>query len=294
MVQTIHCARELGVTMIDTAPIYGLGHSEEVIGRAIAGQRDKYVISTKATFDWDTGEGRFWHEVDGHKVYVDHSYKAIIKDCENSLKRLGTDYIDVYYTHNPAKDPEQYPVEDTVRALMDLKKAGKIRAIGSSNVKPEHIEAYRACGCEIDIIQRKYSMLVRQAEDDIFPLCKKYGMTFHAYSPIERGLLTGSIKKDVVVPQGDARLDTPWWHQDKLPLVIDFVDGLKDICEEYGCTQTDIAIAFLRSSGDFINVIYGARKIEHIKAGVKAMELKLKPETVAEIRRRLAALEAQF
>ena len=293
-IKTIHCARELGVTMIDTAPIYGLGHSEEVIGRAIAGQRDKYVISTKATFDWDTGAGRYWNDVDGHKVYVDHSYAAIIKDCENSLKRLGTDYIDVYYTHNPAKDPEKYPVEDTVRALMDLKKAGKIRAIGSSNVKPEHIEAYRACGCEIDIIQHKYNMLVRHVEDDLLEICKKYGMTFHAYSPIERGLLTGTVKKDVVVPAGDARLDTPFWKQDKLPLVIDFVDGLKDICEEYGCTQTDIAIAFLRSSGDFINVIYGARKIEHIKAGVKAMELKLKPETVTEIRRRLAELEAKF
>ena len=202
-IDTIHRAYDLGINTIDTAPIYGLGHSEEVVGKAIAGQRDKYVISTKATFDWDTGEGRFWHEVDGHKVYVAHGYKDIIKDCENSLKRLGTDYIDIYYTHNPVRDPawlEKYPVEDTVRALMDLKKAGKIRCIGSSNVDPEHIEAYMACGCEIDIIQRKYTILARGVEENILPICEKYGMTFHAYAPIERGLLTGTVTKDRVVP----------------------------------------------------------------------------------------------
>ena len=256
-IDTIHRAYDLGINTIDTAPIYGLGHSEEVVGKAIAGQRDKYVISTKATFDWDTGEGRFWHEVDGHKVYVAHGYKDIIKDCENSLKRLGTDYIDIYYTHNPVRDPawlEKYPVEDTVRALMDLKKAGKIRCIGSSNVDPEHIEAYMACGCEIDIIQRKYTILARGVEENILPICEKYGMTFHAYAPIERGLLTGTVTKDRVVPPGDAREDQAWWAPDKLPHAIDFVDGLKDICEEYHCTQTDLAIAFIRHNRPYVNV----------------------------------------
>lgn len=293
-IDTIHRAYDLGINTIDTAPIYGLGHSEEVVGKAIAGSRDKYIISTKATFDWDTGVGRFWHEVDGHKVYVDHSYQSIIKDCENSLKRLGTDYIDIYYTHNPAKDPEKYPVEDTVRALMDLKKAGKIRCIGSSNVKPEHIEAYRACGCEIDIIQRKYSILTRNAEEDVIPVCEKYGMSFHAYAPIERGLLTGTVTKDRVVPPGDAREDQIWWSPSHLPHAIDFVDGLKDICEEYHCTQTDLAIAFIRHRGPFINVIYGARKIKHLEAGAATINVTLRDDTVAEIRRRAEELEAKY
>lgn len=135
-IRTIHQARELGITTIDTAPIYGLGHSEEVVGRAIAGARDRYVLSTKATFDWDTGKGRFWNDVDGHKVYVDHSYEGIKKDCENSLRRLGTDYIDIYYTHNPAKEPEKYPVEETVRALMDLKKEGRCAASAPPTSSP--------------------------------------------------------------------------------------------------------------------------------------------------------------
>lgn len=291
-IKTIHRALELGINTIDTAPIYGCGHSEEIVGKAIAGQRDKYVLSTKATFDWDTGVGRYCYDVDGHKMYVDHSYAGIKKDCENSLKRLGTDYIDIYYTHNPAKDTEQYPVEETVRALMDLKKEGKIRAIGSSNVNPEHVEAYLACGCEIDILQRKYSMLERGVETTLLPLCEKYGMSFHAYSPLERGILTGTVARDRIVPPGDARDGQPWWKPERLPYAVDFVAGLADICKQYNCKPLDLAVAFLRSRGSYINVICGAHKPEQIEADAPAVDVELSAETVAEIRARLAALEA--
>ena len=292
-IQTIHRALELGINTIDTAPIYGCGHSEEIVGKAIAGSREKYVISTKATFDWDTGVGRYCYDVDGHKMYVDHSYAGIKKDCENSLKRLGTDYIDIYYTHNPAKDPTQYPVEETVRALMDLKKEGKIRAIGSSNVNPDHVESYLACGCEIDILQRKYSMLERGVETTLLPLCEKYGMSFHAYSPLERGILTGTVARDRVVPPGDARDGQPWWKPDRLPHAVDFVHGLKDICDQYGCGYLELAVAFLRAQGSYINVICGAHKPEQIEADAPAVNVELKAETVAEIRSRLARLEAE-
>ena len=139
-IQTVHKALDLGVNLIDTAPIYGIGHSEEIIGKALEGRRHEAVISTKATFDWDTGVGRYAYDVDGHKMYCDHSYAGIIKDCENSLRRLKTDYIDIYYTHNPARDETMYPVEETVRALMDLKKAGKIRvAIGPASLEYMHL-----------------------------------------------------------------------------------------------------------------------------------------------------------
>jgi len=292
-IQTIHRALELGINTIDTAPIYGCGHSEDVVGKAIAGNRDKYVLSTKATFDWDTGVGRYCYDVDGHKMYVDHSYASIKKDCENSLKRLGTDYIDIYYTHNPARDTEKYPVEETVRALMDLKKEGKIRAIGSSNVQPEHVEAYLACGCEIDILQRKYSILERGVETTLLPLCEKYGMSYHAYSPLERGLLTGTVARDRIVPPGDARDGQPWWKPEKLPFAVDFVAGLKDITEEYNCSYLDLAVAFLRSTGDYINVICGARKPGQIEGAATATDVNLSADTVAEIRRRIAVLEAE-
>ena len=293
-IQTIHKALDMGINLIDTAPIYGVGHSEEIIGQAIEGRRSQVILSTKATFDWDTGVGRYCYDVDGHKMYVAHGYKDIIKDCENSLKRLKTDYIDIYYTHNPAKDTSMYPVEETVRALMDLKKAGKIRAIGSSNVQPSHIEEYMACGCEIDIIQRKYSMLERSVEADILPLCEKYGMSFHAYSPLERGLLTGNVSKDYVVPPGDARDGQPWWKPDKMPHAIDFVAGLDDICAKYQCSKLSLAVAFLRASGSYINVICGAHKPEQIEADVPAADVILAPEDIKEIRRRLSVLESTY
>ena len=292
-IQTIQRALELGINLVDTAPIYGCGHSEEIIGRAIAGHRDEYVLSTKATFDWDTGVGRFWGDVDGHKVYVDHSYDSIIKDCENSLKRLGTDYIDIYYAHNPAKDTEKYPVEDTVRAFMDLKKQGKIRAFGLSNATPAQIEEYLACGCEIDIIQRQYSMLTRGIEEDIIPLCREKGMCLHAYSPLERGILAGTVSADYVVPKGDARDGQKWWAPERLPKAVAFVNGLSDVCEQYECTPVSLAVAFLRASGDFVNVICGARKPHQIEADAPAADVVLTPETVADIRARIAKLEEE-
>lgn len=293
-IETIRLARELGITTIDTAPIYGCGHSEEIVGKAIAGHREDYVLSTKATFDWDTGVGRFWNEVDGHKVYVDHSYEGIKKDCENSLKRLGTDYIDIYYAHNPAKDTSVYPVEDTVRALMDLKREGKVRCLGLSNASPEVIEDWLAHGCELDIIQRKYSMLTRDVEEGILPLCRERGMSFHAYSPLERGILSGSVPADRVVPAGDAREGQLWWNPERLPHAVEFVHSLQDICDEYGCTLVQLAVAFLRAQGDFVNVICGAHKPHQIEADAPAADVNLSPESVALIRERLAALEGKF
>lgn len=294
-IKTIHRALDLGITTIDTAPIYGCGHSEEIVGKAIAGKRDQYVLSTKATFDWDTGVGRYCYDVDGHKMYVDHSYAGIKKDCENSLKRLGTDYIDIYYTHNPAKDPEQYPVSETVRALMDLKKEGKIRAIGSSNVNPDHVEAYLACGCEIDILQRKYNILERElVETKLMPLCRKYGMSLHAYSPLERGILTGKYRKDYQVDPLDARTKLLWWKPENYPLAIDFVDSLSDICEKNRCSLTDLAVSFLLAQGEFVNVICGAHKPEQMEADIRAAEVELSAEDATEIRRRVEALEEQM
>lgn len=299
-VATIRRALELGITTVDTAPIYGCGHSEEIVGRAIAGNRDKYVISTKATFDWDTGVGRYCYDVDGHKMYIDHSYEGIVKDCENSLRRLGTDYIDIYYTHNPArnnaKDPtytDRYPASETVRALLDLKKAGKIRAIGSSNVDPCHIEEYLSLGCEIDIVQRKYSLLERGVEAEILPLCREKGMTFHAYSPLERGLLTGKVSKDYVMPAGDAREGQPWWKPERMPLAIDFVAGLQDMCDKYSCDRLSLAVAFLRGQGDFINVICGAHRPDQVELDAPAADVHLSEADLAEIHSRIEALEAQ-
>ena len=294
-IETIHRALELGINLIDTAPIYGLGHSEEVVGRAIKGRRSKVLISTKTTFHWDEhAEGYFACMVDGKRVFKCMKKEAIKRDCENSLKRLGTDYIDILYTHNPARPPDMTPVEETVEALMELKKEGKIRAIGSSNVTVENVKEYLACGCEIDIIQKRYSMLDRTVEDTLLPLCEQNGISFHAYSPLEKGLLTGNVKKDFVFGEKDARADQLWWKPERMPYAIDFVHSLSDICEKYQCSYAELAIAFLRSRGDFINVICGAHRPSQIEADVPAADLILQKEDAALIRGRLAELDARF
>lgn len=187
-----------------------------------------------------------------------------------------------------------YPVEDTVRALMDLKKEGKVLALGLSNAQPGVIQDWLDHGCELDIIQRKYSMLTRNVEEGVLPLCREKGMSYHAYSPLERGILAGTVPADRVVPKGDARDGELWWSPDRLPSAVKFVDGLADICEQYQCTRVQLAVAFLRAQGDFVNVICGAHKPEQIEADAPAADVELSSETVADIRKRLAALDAEF
>lgn len=285
-VRTIHRALELGINTIDTAPVYGFGHSEEVIGKAIKGKRSEYIISTKCGLWWDDDEGSFRFEKDGHRVTRNLTAHAIRTEIERSLKRLGTDYIDIYYTHNPACPPVMTPVEETVGTLMELKKEGKIRAIGSSNMTPDEIRAYTSCG-EIDIIQGHYSMLDRSAEKEIIPLCRELGLSFHGYMPLERGLLTGKTTADYKVQPGDAREDSPLWKPDKFPEVLGFVDSLKDICEKYHCTQPQLAVAFLLARGSDINVICGARRVFQIEDTALAADVELDESDVKEILSRM-------
>ncbi len=289
-IKTIHRALDLGINTIDTAPVYGFGHSEEVIGRAIRGNRSIYIISTKCGLWWDDDEGSFRFEKDGHRVTRNLTSHAIRTEIERSLKRLGTDYIDIYYTHNPACPPVMTPPEETVGTLMDLKKEGKIRAIGSSNMTPDEIRTYTSLG-DIDIIQGHYSMLDRSAEKEILPLCREKGLSFHAYMALERGILTGNVKRDYVVQPGDARADSALWRSGNFEAVLDFVDGLKDISEDYQCTCTHLAIAFLLAQGNDINVISGARRVFQIEDIARAADVTLLDGDVREIEKRLEALK---
>ena len=294
-IRTVRHALDNGINMIDTAPLYGFGHSEEIIGKAIAGRRQDAVISTKFGMIWDKKEGTYWSDKGGESIYINVTAKVIREELERSLKRLGTDYIDIYYPHNPARAPFLTPVEETVDTLMQLKKEGYIRAIGMSNAKPEDVEAYLACGCEIDILQRKYNILEREfVETNLLPLCKKYGMSFHAYSPLERGILTGKYRKDYKVDPLDARTKLLWWKPENYPLAIDFVDGMADLCEKNHCSLTDLAVSFLLAQGDFINVICGAHKPDQIEADIQAASVELSGEDVAEIRRRVEELEVRM
>ena len=153
-IRTIHSALDLGINLVDTAPVYGMGHSEEVVGRAIADRRNKVILSTKCGLMFDRTEGSYYFSRDGKDVYKNLTKGAIIDSVEQSLKRLHTDYIDILFTHWQSVEPFMVPVEETMDALMTLKKQGKIRVIGGSNMSPWHIEEYIKYG-ELDIIQEK-------------------------------------------------------------------------------------------------------------------------------------------
>lgn len=178
---------------------------------------------------------------------------------------------------------------------MTLKKEGHIRAIGMSNATPEKVEEYLSWGCEVDILQRKYNILERTfVETALLPLCRKYGMSFHAYSPLERGILTGKYRKDYQVDPLDARTKLLWWKPEHYPLAIDFVDTLHDLCEKNHCSLTDLAVAFLLGQGDYISVICGAHKPAQIREDIAAADVRLSKEDLGEIRRRVEQLEAQI
>lgn len=278
-IYTIRQAVEEGINLVDTAPVYGFGHSEEVVGKALAPIRDKVLISTKCGLMFDRVEGSYFFERDGYKVYRNLTKQAIKDSVEQSLKRLGTDYIDILFTHWQSVEPFIVPIEETMEALMALKKEGKIRAIGGSNMSPFHIENYSNYG-ELDIIQEKYSLIDRRVEKEILKSAEAHKVTFQAYSPLEQGLLTGKIRKDYVPEAGSSRDGKKWYKEENLSKIVDGVDSWAPLCEKYGCSKGNLAIAWVASRSQSMNVLCGARKLEQIKENVKAAEVVLEPEDI--------------
>lgn len=188
-IAAIQASLDAGVTLIDTAPAYGLGRSEEIVGKALAGRRDKAVIATKCGLVWHTQKGNHFFDQDGKPVHRHLGRDSIVHEVEESLRRLGTDYIDLYITH--WQDPTT-PIEETVAALEELKQAGKIRAIGASNVNRSELEQYIETG-SLDAIQERFSMIDRQIETDLLPLTIANGVSTLSYSSLALGLLSGAI-----------------------------------------------------------------------------------------------------
>ena len=282
-IYTIREAIEKGINLVDTAPVYGFGHSEEVVGKAIKPVRNQVILSTKCGLMFDRTEGSYYFERDGFRVYKNLTKQAIKDSVEQSLKRLGTDYIDILYTHWQAVEPFIVPVEETMEALMSLKKEGKIRAIGGSNMSKWHIEEYLKYG-ELDIIQEKYSILDRRIETEILPATKEHGITFQAYSPLEQGLLTGKIKRDFVPVPGSSRDGKKWYKPENFTQILDGLDKIKPLCEKYNCSLGNLAIAWVAAQGENVNVLFGARKQEQLEDNIASIKVVLSPEDEAMMR----------
>ena len=274
-VNAIEAAVEQGIRWIDTAPIYGLYHSEQVVGEALRHiDRDKVVLSTKCGLEWRHETPVLHKVVDGTAVYRDLSAQSIIEDVEESLKRLGTDHLDVLYTHWQSPDLGLYPLEETVEAMMKLKEQGKIRAIGASNVTADIIRGYCKYG-QLDVIQEKYSLLTRRVEKQLLPTCKELDVSVQAYSPLEQGLLTGKVTMDTTYPEGSTRNTNPCFQPTRRAQALELLAKWSDLTEKYDCTMAQLVIALTARMIPGLHVLCGARKPEQVLDNAGALHIKL-------------------
>jgi len=284
-IRTIHRARELGVTLLDTAPAYGLGHSEEVVGRALAGRRGDYVLSTKCGLRWDIKEGALHMERDGVRLVRNTRPQCLADEVEMSLRRLKTDYLDIYIVHWQEHPDFPCPIAETMDFLMRLKAQGKIRAIGASNLSTAQFLEYTQAG-QLDLIQEKYSLLDRAAEATLFGLCATHGVTFQAYSPLERGTLTGKITIDTKVDLTNAKRNIKWFQPEFLPKIAALGEKWAPLCKKYECTMTQLVIGWTtaQGNGSNVNALCGARKLAQIEENARGGDIVLDAADLALMR----------
>jgi len=261
------------------------------VGKAVKGQRDKVIISTKCGLWWKDDRGTSFFEMGDKHVRRCLLPATIVEELEISLRRLGTDYIDLYHTHWQSMEPDKYPIEDTMQCLMKLKEEGKIRAIAASNVDLDHIKQYQAAGI-IDAIQPKYSMLDREIEKEILPYCHTNSISALAYSPLEQGLLTGKIGMDQTFPEGAYRNNIPWFLPVNRKKVLNMLAGWSDLLSKYNCSLSQLVIAWTMAQEGITFVLCGARKEAHVSDNVGAGNLEIEAADLSRIRRDVEALGA--
>jgi methylglyoxal reductase len=289
-VTAIHKAIDSGMTLIDTAPSYGMGHSETIVGKAIRGKRDKVLIATKCGIRWNLEgnfEGMDTKDNDGKPVKLVRHLKAdsIRYECEQSLKRLGIECIDLYQCHWP--DPRT-PLEETMEALEELRTEGKIRAIGMSNFTVEMMQTCMANG-QIVSDQPKYNPLEREIEKDVLPFCLKNNIGVLAYSPIAQGLMTGKVAVDRTFKEGDARATRPLFTRENRQRALDLVAAIKPIADARGITLAQLAIAWVTGQPGITTAIVGARTAEQVSENAGAGEVVLGEEELRGIRQEIFA-----
>lgn len=293
-IDAIHAAVDGGATSIDTAAVYGYGRSEEIVGRAIAqikGGRDKVQILTKYGLRWDSTEGEHffdWTE-EGHtkNIFRNARKKSIILECENSLRRLKTDYIDLYQCH--WRD-HTTPVSETMEAMLQLIQQGKIRAAGVSNFTAEDIADCEQI-CPIASNQPPYSMVYRKIEQDVLPYCREHDIATIVYSPLQRGLLTGKFKPDHVFTDGDHRANQKEFQPQNISRINDFLQKIKPIADEHGATLGQLVIAWTIARPGITAALVGARDAAQTEQNLKAQDLILSNDEIAQIDRHLQSLQ---
>ena len=272
-IATIHRAIELGVTFLDTADVYGPFTNEQLVGRAIKGKRDRVVLATK--FGNVRGPDGSFKGVNGRPEYVRAA-------CEGSLERLGVDYIDLYYQHRVDRT---VPIEETVGAMAELVRAGKVRYLGLSEAAPATIRRAHVVH-PISALQTEYSLWSRDPEDEILPTCRELGVGFVAYSPLGRGFLTGRFAKLEDLPADDWRRNHPRFQGENFQRNLDLVHRIEELAREKGCTPGQLALAWVHAQGKDIVPIPGTKRRRFLEENVAALAIALSADDL----RRIAAL----
>ncbi|MFI6098114.1 aldo/keto reductase [Lentzea sp. NPDC051213] len=265
---TIRRALDLGVTLLDTADIYGAGHNEQLLGRALAGRRDEAVVATK--FGSRLHEGNFT---------VDSTPQYAKKAVDASLARLGLDHLDLYYLHR--RNPE-VPIEDTVGGLAELVAAGKIRHIGLSEVNADTLRRAHAVH-PIAALQSEYSLWERGLEAKILPTARELGIAIVPYSPVGRGFLSGAIKDVTTLAEDDYRRYDPRFQGENLQQNLRLADQVRAMATEAGITATQLALAWLLHQGDDIVPIPGTKRVSYLEENSAAADIELTAHQLAEL-----------
>lgn len=271
--RTLNRALELGINFWDTADMYGFGHNEELVSKVLVPNRDKIFIATKFGFRKKEGsEGMKGRYIDGSPQYVKEA-------AEKSLGRLKIDTIDLYYLHRVDRN---VPIEETVGAMADLIKEGKVRYIGlseasASTLRRAHMEH------PIAALQSEYSLLTRNVEDEILDTCRELGIAFVAYSPLARGLATATVDKAENLPENDFRKTLPRFSGEHWENNKELVDEFAQIAESKGCTPAQLALAWVVAQGEDIIPIPGSKKVKHLEENADAVEITLSQDDLDEI-----------
>ena len=288
----LHACLDVGITSIDTAPVYGQDHSEELIGKALKGERQQVEILTKFGLRWDTTEGEFFFDSQdryGKPIQIRKyaPYEGVIRECEDSLRRLGTDYIDLLQIH---WHDSTTPIEEPMRALETLIQQGKIRAAGVCNYQAEWMEEAEKT-VSLASNQVPYSMLLRNIEAEVVPYVQEHGNGILAYSPLQRGVLTGKITDGYTFAEGDHRKGNRFFTQPNLGRINAFLSRIQPLADEHNCTLAQLVIRWTLEQPGITAALVGARNAEQVRANALAAQVKLSTEEIALINDHLAELK---
>ncbi|TMS99620.1 aldo/keto reductase [Apilactobacillus kunkeei] len=268
-IQIVKTGLDSGITLLDTAFAYGMGHSEELIGQAIKGyDRSKFVIATKAAQDTSDGD-----------VKINNNPQFLKKSVDDALKRLQTDYIDIFYIHFP---DDQTPKDEAIAALNEMKQEGKIKAIGVSNFSLDQIKEANKDGL-VDVVEDQYSLIHRDAENEMFDYLRENNISFVPFFPLASGLLTGKYSEVVDFPENDIRHGNPDFTGERFEKIVEKVNNLKPLADKHEITTAQLVLAWYIKNPDVTVVIPGAKRPEQVKSNAKALNVSLSDEEYAQI-----------